>query len=287
LRRSDKPKIRRKEMKKLMLVAMALASGAAMAIESANVVGYQNKTIADSTAGGYTWILSTLPSVGVAEDQLTLGSWVVTAPEGGLTSELSVRMNTFNTEGQIEGDYVYVDDFQASMYGWEAGWYTFDSIVNFMPESANNVIVPYGIGVQIGSDCGAIVTFAGQVAGERSYTINDSAAGGYTWTGNSTPINLTLKDFAITPPEGGLTSELSIRMNTFNAGGQIEGDFVYVDDFQASMYGWEAGWYTFESIVNFMPESVGDVPVASGEMFQIGSDCGATITVPSALPAAE
>ena len=145
-------------MKKLMFGMMALAASAAMAIESANVVGYQNKTINDATAGGYTWCLSTLPSVGVAEDQLTLSSWVVTPPEGGLTSELSVRMNTFNTEGQIKGDYVYVDDFQASMYGWEAGWYTFESIVNFMPESVGDVTIGAGEMFQIGSDCGAIIT---------------------------------------------------------------------------------------------------------------------------------
>ena len=145
-------------MKKLMFGMMALAAGAAMAIESANVVGYQNKTINDSVAGGYTWCLSTLPSVGVAEDQLTLSSWVVTPPEGGLWSEVSVQMNTFNAEGQIEGDYVYIDEVQGGTYGCEPGWYTFESIANWAPESAGDIEIEAGEMFQIGSDCGAFIT---------------------------------------------------------------------------------------------------------------------------------
>ena len=121
-------------------------------------VGYQNKEIADSTAGGSTWLLSTLPSVGVSEEQLTLSSWVVIAPEGGLWSEGSVRMNTFNSAGQIEGDYLYLDDVQCAMFGVEAGWYTFESVANWAPESAGEVDVEAGEMFQIGSDCGATIT---------------------------------------------------------------------------------------------------------------------------------
>ena len=252
-----------------------------------HLVGYQNKTIADSTAGGYTWCLSTLPTVGVAEDQLTLSSWVVTPPEGGLWSEGSIVLVTFNAEGQIEGTYVFLDEVQCAMFGVEPGWYTFDSVASWAPESANNVVIPYGAGVQIGSDCGATVTFAGQVAEEKSFVVNSADDGGYTWTGNTTPVNLKLRDFAITPPEGGLWSEGSIVLVTFNADGQIEGTYVYLDDVQCAMFGVEAGWYTFDSVASWAPESAGDVDIEAGEMFQIGSDCGATITVPSALPAAE
>ena len=133
-----------------------------------NVVGYQNKTIADENEGGFTWIMSTLPSVGAAEDALTLSSWVVTPPEGGLWASASICVNTFDSAGQISGAYYYLDDVQGSMFGVDAGWYTADSVDGWAPESANDVTIPYGEGVQIGSDCGATVTFAGQVAGASS-----------------------------------------------------------------------------------------------------------------------
>ena len=247
-------------------------------------MGYQNKAINDATAGGYTWVMSTLPSVGEDLEELTLSSWKVTPPSGGLWSESSVRVITFDTAGQIEGDYVYLDDVQGSMFGAEPGWYTFESVVNWAPEAADDVVIPFGVGVQIGSDCGATVTFAGEVlSSAKSFDVNDATVGGYTWTGNCSPVDLTLADFAITPPSGGLWSESSVRVITFDTAGQIEGDYVYLDDVQGSMFGAEPGWYTFESVVNWAPEGAGSVIIDAGEMFQIGSDCGAVITVPSAL----
>ena len=272
-------------MKKVAFCAAAAAMcGGLLAVESANVVGYQNKTINDESAGGYTWVMSTLPSVGEEFDELTLASWKVTAPDGGLWSEASVFVNTFDTAGQISGAYVYLDDVQGSMFGVEPGWYTYDSVAIWAPESADDVVIPFGTGVQIGSDCGATITYAGEVLAEaKSFDVNDESVGGYTWTGNCSPVDLTLADFAITAPAGGLWSESSVFVNTFDTAGQISGAYVYLDDVQCGMFGVEPGWYTYDSVAIWAPESAGAVEIASGEMFQIGSDCGAVITVPSAL----
>ena len=267
-----------------MGVAAIAASTAMASIVSSSVVGYQTKTVNGEAAGGYTWALTTMPSVGVGLEELTLSSWQVTPPAGGLWSESSVNVVTFDTAGQIAGSYVYLDDVQCAMFGVEPGWYTNDSIVNWAPESANDVVIPFGQGVQIGSDSGATVTFAGEVLGEaKSFDINGEDAGGYTWTGNCSPVDLTLADLAITPPAGGLWSESSVNVVTFDAAGQIAGSYVYLDDVQCAMFGVEPGWYTNDSVVNWAPESAGDVAIEAGEMFQVGSDCGAVITVPSAL----
>ena len=193
-------------------------------------------------------------------------------------------MTTFNSEGQNEGIYYYLDEITCVDFGCDPGWYTADSIDNWDPVSADNTIVPFGSGVQIGSDCGATITFAGEVVAEKTdLEVVDSNAGGYTWTGNVSPIDLTLKDFAITPPEGGLWSYGSIVLTTFNAEGQNEGIYYYLDDITCVDFGCDPGWYTAESIDNWDPVSAGDVVIKAGEMFQIGSDCGATITIPSAL----
>ena len=101
------------------------------------------------------------------------------------------------------------------------------------------------------------------------------------------PVDLTLQDFAVTAPAGGLWSDTSVNVITFNDEGQISGDYIYLDEGTSATYGVEPGWYTNESVVNRAPESAGDIDIDAGEMFQIVSDCGATITVPSALPAAE
>ena len=248
------------------------------------IVGYQNKEVVDSNAGGFTWCLSTLPSVGVEQSELTLSSWKVTPPEGGLWAAESVMLTTFNTEGQNEGIFYYVDEVNCETFSIQPGWYTAESIDNWDPVSADDTIVPYGAGVQIYSDCGATITFAGEVVSEKSdFEIVDSNLGGFTWTGNVSPVDLTLKDITITPPEGGLWAAESVMLTTFNAEGQNEGIFYYVDEVNCETFSIQPGWYTAESIDNWDPVSAGDVVVKAGEMFQIYSDCGATITIPSAL----
>ena len=112
----------------------------------------------DQDAGGFTWCLSTLPSVGAAKDALTLSSWKVTPPEGGLWSAYSVLLTTFNSAGQNEGIYVYLDDVTCSEFGCDPGWYTSESIDNYDPVSAGNVVVKAGEMFQINSDCGATIT---------------------------------------------------------------------------------------------------------------------------------
>ena len=213
----------------------------------------------------------------------TLNDFKITPPEGGLTGATSIWLMTFDTVGQVDGDFCYLDEMNAGMMGAEPGWYTKESVDNWTPESAGGVVIPFGHGVQILSDCGAIVTFAGEVVGSKDFAINDSAAGGCTTTGNASPLDLTMKDFAITPPEGGLTGATSVWLMTFDSVGQVNGDYCYLDEMNAGMMGAEPGWYTKESVDNWTPESAGNVEIKAGEMFQILSDCGATITVPSAI----
>ena len=247
------------------------------------VVGYQTLGINDEVAGGATSFLCTIPAVGLDRDATTLAEFKITPPETGLTGELSIVMNTFDTAGQVAGEFAYLDEVNAAMMGVDPGWYTFESVVAWTPESADSTIIPFGCGVQIMSDCGGSVTFAGEVAGEVTFVVNSDEVGGVTTTGNCSPVNRTLSDISITPPEAGLTGELSIVMNMFNAEGQVEGEYAYLDETNASMMGVEPGWYTFESVVGWVPESAGETPVAAGDMFQIMSDCGAMITIPSPL----
>ena len=248
------------------------------------VVGYQNVTINDTTAGGCSSVLCTIPTVGATLSATTLSDFQITPPDGGLSSELSVWLMTFDTAGQVNGDYCYLDETSAGMMGVDPGWYTKTSVEGWAPESADAVVVPFGSGVQILSDCGATVTFAGEVVAEdKSFAINDTSAGGCTTTGNCSPVDLTLGDFAITPPDGGLSSELSVWLMTFDTAGQVNGDYCYLDETSAGMMGVDPGWYSKTSVEGWAPESAGDVDVGAGEMFQILSDCGASITVPSAL----
>ena len=276
-------------MKKLMFGMMALAAGAAMAIESANVVGYQNLNVADASVGGNSWLLNTLPTVGKNLDANTLGDLSVVAPEGGLTSEYSVQVITYGADGQLDGNYVYLDaESNGLLYGVESGWYTTASVEEWSPEECGATPIEFGRGFNVLSDSGATITCSGEVkADETSIEINDSSLGGNTWTGNCSPADLKLNDFAITAPEGGLTSEYSVQVITYGDDGQSNGNYVYLDaESNGLLYGVESGWYTTASVEEWAPEACGETPVVAGQMLNILSDCGAVMTIPSALPSA-
>jgi hypothetical protein len=218
-----------------------------------------------------------------------LGDIAVKSPEGGLVSEYSMYLTTFDSEGQVNGEYCYLDEMiYANYLAEEPGWYTFESVTMYSPVSASDAPVAFGVGMMIQSDCGATVTFAGNVVNEdKSIAINGPADGSFTCTGNASPLIRKLADFAISS-DFGLQSEYSVYMTTYDAQGQIEGEYCYLDEMIYANYIADApGWYTFESVTMYSPESAGNVDIDAGRMFMIQSDCGATITIPSALPAAE
>ena len=261
------------------------------------------------TSAGFSWVISTLPTVGKAETDITLNDFQIVAPEGGLMSENSVNVHTYNSSGMEEGNYSYVDQAVIEMYYWidengeliQPGWYTTDSLrgLTAYPEACGTTKVPFGEGFMVISDCGASITFSGQVETEqKDIALNDqTVSAGFTWTGNCSPVNIVLKDIAITPTAGGLMSENSVNVHTYNASGMEEGNYSYVDQTVIDMYYWmdenseliQPGWYTTDSLRGFTayPESCGNVTIDAGEMFMVISDCGATMSIPSALPSAE
>ena len=254
-----------------------------------NGVGYQNLDVAAQAAGGYSYLVCTLPSVGKDYKDIQLKDLIVVPPEGGLTADISVFVTTFTSEGQRENEYLYIDQAQvdAGTGGVETpGWYTKDSVDNWTPVSADEEKLPFGTGFIVSSDCGAKITCAGEVAGELTWDIASAAEGGYTYTGNTSPVKVKLEDIGITPPEGGLTADISVFVTTFTSEGQRENEYLYIDEAQvAAGTGGveEPGWYTKDSVDNWTPVPAGQDEIEAGRMFIISSDCGAKITIPSAL----
>ena len=146
--------------KKTMFAVSALCAAVAFqvsAVES-DVVGYQNLTVNDTTAGGCSSVLCTIPDVGATLTATTLADFKITPPEGGLTGDQSVWLMTFDTLGQINGDYCYLDEANAELMGVDPGWYTKSSVIEWSPESAGGVNIVAGEMFQILSDCGATIT---------------------------------------------------------------------------------------------------------------------------------
>ena len=255
-----------------------------------SVVGYQNLEVkSQQTSGGYSWLLNTLPAVGKAKEDLTFGDFKVVTPDGGLLDQYSVQVVVYGDAGQEVGMYSYVDEAAISIYGWpcDPGWYTTASLEDYSCVSANDVVIPFGYGFMVISNCGASLTCAGEVAkGATDITINSqTTSGGYTWTGNCSPVDLTFKEIGIIAPEGGLLDQYSVQVVVYGDAGQEVGMYSYVDEVAISIYGWpcDPGWYTTASLEDYSCVSAADVELKAGQMVMIISNCGATWSVPSAL----
>ena len=126
-----------------------------------SVVGYQNLDVAAEGDGGFTYLVNTIPGVGADLKKVTLGDFKVTPPEGGLTADASVYVTTFTSEGQMEGEFLYIDEalIEQGVGGVETpGWYTKFSVDNYEPVSAGKEIIKAGRMFIVQSDCGAKIT---------------------------------------------------------------------------------------------------------------------------------
>lgn len=275
------------DVKKILAVATAVVGTVAMAdIVSSSVVGYQTQ---DLTSGGFTWSVATLKQMDNELESQTLSSFAVPTDKafgGGDTITLEI----YSSLGSLEGAYSFVDTENASLYGLSnTGWYPLEKMQNWEAtdeDLSNDVVVPYGKGVIIYSgEADATVTFAGEVITEaKTY---DITSGGFTWTGNATPVDLTLGDFAI-PTDQSFGGGDTITLEMYGTTGDLEGAYSFVDIENASLYGLtNTGWYPLEKMQNWeaTDEDIANaVEVPAGKMVIIYcGEADTTLTLPNPM----
>ena len=274
-------------MKKVAFCAAAAAlCGSLLAVESANIVGYQNQTVAGS---GFTWSVATLQQMGKNLESQTLGSFSLPTDENFLSGD-SIILEVYGTDGALEGSYSFVDEANTSTYGLTyTGWYPLEKMQNWEAtddDLSNDVVVPFGKGVIItSSEADTTLTFAGQVVDEAKTF--DVAGSGFTWIGNATPVDLTLGDFAIPTDEGFLSGD-SIILEFYGTDGALEGSYSFVDEGNTATYGLTyTGWYPLEKMQNWEAtddDLANSVGIASGKMVIItSSESDTTLTLPNPM----
>ena len=254
-----------------------------------NLVGYQNITLNDQqTSGGFTYLTRTLPAIGKDKTILTLGDFTVASTDG-LAGQDSVNIHTYGASGLETGNYSYLDQAAIDNNGFpcEPGWYEYDSINDYRFVSANDALLPFGTGVMIISDYGAEICCAGEVMRTSAdFELNNQqTSGGFTYLGNCSPVNITLKDIAVISTDG-LAGQDSVNIHTYGASGLETGNYSYLDQAAIDNNGFpcEPGWYEYDSISDYSFINAGNTPIASGEMFMVISDYGATISIPAPIP---
>jgi hypothetical protein len=271
-----------KIMKKCMLGLVAATAifsvvSEASALESSNVVGYQNIVIDTSIRN---FIGGTFLPV---SSNMTMGDVGVNE----LFAPITDTIYTINGFGGVDKMYYYVDADTASVFGGTAGWYYDTDIDNWDGESSlscrNGDTLEIGqmLCVSCGTD-GAALVFSGEVSAEDIALSIDTSVRNFLV--NCTPSNITMGDITVNE----LFAPITDTVYTIDGYGGVAKMYYYVDADTASAFGGTAGWYYDTDIDNWDGESAvtchNDDPIAAGQGLVVSSGTdGSALIIPSAL----
>ena len=230
-----------------------------------------------------------MPSVGISLDNQTLGSFALPTDQGFGSGD-TIVFEIYNSAGSLEGAYSFVDEANCETYGLtNPDWYPLDLMQGWTAtddDLSNDVVIEFGKGVIITSgESDTKVTFAGEVL-KTAPTIT-VVGGGITWTGNATPVNLTLGDLAL-PTDQGFGSGDTIVLELYSSAGSLEAAYSFVDEANCETYGLtNPGWYPLDLMQGWTAtddDLANNVPLPSGKMVIITSgEADTTLTLPSPL----
>ncbi len=258
-------------MKKLIALAVVATCGAALAVESANIVGYQNKTVtagdrAMRSAATFLKVGENPTAVKISDIKQTVGD------PGDLTLCL------YNDNVTRLAQYWY---FSSEATGGELpeGWYILDE--NLDPDFEGGVKdadLPYGQGCVINSDSSsAEYTSAGEVDSiKREFTVT---AGARKMMGNVLPRAVQLSEIKQTVGDPG-----DLTFCTYNNNVTRLAQYWY---FSSEATGGELpeGWYLLdENLDPDFEKGPQDLTLASGDGFVVNSDnSNAVLQFPKAM----
>ena len=241
--------------------------GTVFGLESANVVGYQEKAQA---TGEMNWLVNTFDAVNGAAK---LGD--ITCNSANFGSDV---LQFLNPNGSTKQEFWYLDPATAAEAEMEAGWYDAAKAANEEYECCNSLPLPYGQGFMFFAGYPDLkLTFSGTVTDEtKPFAM---VTGAMNFTGNATPVNITLGDVTCNSVNFG-----SDVLQLLGANGATKQSFWYLDPATAAEAEMDPGWYDADKAANEEYECCNSIPLNSGDgfMFYAGYP-DLTLTVPAAL----
>jgi len=245
-------------MKKLMFLAAAAACGAAFAVESANIVGYNSSTLA---AGKYN--LVSIPFAGVSGGTQKLteamsGTWL-----GGETYEEGDNIRVWNPAGQSYTIYYYYTDDTHQWDGWYdmGGSYYFDDCV----ENAGGLEAGFNFWYQSKGSVSPTVTTSGAIAPEDDVSIT-VYGGAFSLISNPFPVAFKPNDSKAVDwgnIHAGETYEDGDNIRIWSASGQSYSIYYYYAD---DSHQWD-GWYDMGGSYYFEDVPGNENGIAAGDVF--------------------
>ena len=217
-------------------------------LESANVVGYQTKTL----DAGFS--LSTPTFLDVGQTSMDLQNFKLGPNAAGDGTEM---IQFLNDEGQCPEMWIWLN---ANM-GMDEGWYDFNTW-----EPITKTIVP-AVGYLMNVSASVDMLVAGQVKTDKTTVTIPT---GFSVFGNNTPVDVDIQSIKLGEAALGDGTEM---IQFLNNEGQCTEMWIWLN---ANM-GMEEGWYDFNTW-----EPI-EYTVKAGEAFLMNVTAPVEMTIPSAL----
>lgn len=272
-------------MKKLMFAAAAAFCGTVFGLESANVVGYQNKDLGENfnyTCPTFQAVSSgsmKLGDIGVNDSNIFISSKIEFLTSDGANAKV-----TDPAFGEVFESYVYWP--AAYTTANVSGWYLVDDANAEYPK--NDRVIAFGEGFCLtlaAGEEGAKLVYSGAVAQEST---TKELGDNFNYLGNCSPVDITIGDLTVND-EIFISSMVEFLAN--NGANATVQDANFGEVYESYVY-WPAeytvanvaGWYLAADSNAEYPKN--DRVIKAGEAFCVthaaGED-GAMIVLPSAL----
>ena len=255
-------------MKKLIALAVVATCGAALAVESANIVGYQAM---ETVTSDIAWRTIAFQTVGTSDATYKLSQINIGSEDFAWYNNDYIA--TIASNGAQDQYYTYDPDANDG----KGGWFECDEFQTVDYESpADDVELAMNQAIFVLSANGASPTVAGAVLAGDSELY--SVPGDLTYTGNFTPAPITLGDIVVGSEDFAWYNNDYIA--TIASNGAQDQYYTYDPDANDG----EGGWFECDEFQTVDYESpADDVEIAPMVSFIFLTANGATLNIPSPI----
>lgn len=235
----------------LCFVLLKNRAAVTFALESANVVGYQEFNLNE----GYGMTTATFTPI--SGDSINLQDLI---PAGeGVGGYGDVVIQTMDSTGSWAGEYAW---YTMAATGMEDGWYDTEM-------SLANATINYKQGLFVQAGAGVKFVYSGAVA---KGTVEAEVPNGYSMSGNATPVALSIQN--IVPAGEGVGGYGDVVIQTMDSAGSWNGEYAW---YTMAATGMDDGWYDTE-----MNLATKTIEAGEGIFLQASAD-GVKLQYPGAL----
>ena len=249
-------------------------AASAFAVESANIVGYQDFT----GEGSFNLTVATFLPVGTDGSTMTLGDIVGNAAFKPGTDYI----NLYTSTGDFIMNATYSNPTDAASWGITPGWYTRADYEGDAVNNLNSTAIPYGSGVAfVRTTSGAALKYVGELK-QAENTL--PAPGSFNLVGNTSPKDITLGDIVGNAAFKPGTDYINLYTST--------GDFIknatYSNPTDAASWGIAPGWYTRADYEGDAVNNLNNTPIPAGSGFAfVKTTSAARLIIANPIPAAD